>query len=85
MQHQPNRQQECFWPSGRTITRMGTIECLAFLSDIGLDTENDRITSLRMSELRSLIQKLKRDSHENGDCECPAARYIRRGGGKPHP
>ena len=72
--------QECFWPSGRTIRRMNWDQTANFLATMGVEGPYD---GYQLSDLRRLVAKLKRDSHERGDCECPAAAYIRAGGGQP--
>ena len=72
-------QESCNWPSGREIRRLGVSDCRDVLARFGV--EGPEIDSMRMSELRALIHRLKRESHERGDCECPAAVYIRAGGG----
>lgn len=74
------RQTKCHWPSGREIRRMSTQACLDTLASFGV--EGDQLQAMQKSGLRDLISTLKRRSHESGDCECPAAAYIRAGGGQ---
>ena len=71
-------QERCFWPSGAAIRRMKSDECLELLSSMGVEPD----PGMRMGDLRTLVHRLKRESHENGDCECPVAGYIRNGGGQ---
>ena len=76
-------QKECFWPSGKEIKQLSTNACWGVLRKFGIEGEN--VSSQSNRELRSLIRRLKWDSHINGDCECPSAGYIRAGGGRPTP
>lgn len=73
-------QADCYWPSGREIRRMGVAQCRDTLARFGV--EGPEVEVLRMSELRALVHRLKREAHERGDCQCPAAAYIRAGGGQ---
>ena len=68
-------QRECYWPSGREVWRMHSARAREVLMSFGVDKAE--IDALRVSERRHLIQRLKRQSHERGDCECPAAAHIR--------
>lgn len=72
-------QKECHWPSGRAIRRLNSANARAVLARFGV--EGGDVELMDMSELRELVRRLKRESHERGDCECPAAAYIRAGGG----
>lgn len=72
-------QQRCNWPSGREIRRFSVEACLEVLAGFGV--EGPQVRAMRMSELRALIHQLKRESPRWCDCECPAAAYIRAGGG----
>ena len=71
-------QTECFWPSGTAIRHMNSARRLELLSSLGVEPDLE----MSMGDLRQLVHRLKRSSHENGDCDCPAADYIRRGGGQ---
>ena len=58
---------------------MSTVRCHEVLSAFGV--EGPQVKRMQRKALRDLISKLKRQSHLSGDCNCPAAGYIQRGGG----
>ena len=68
-------QTKCFWPSGRTIKNMNTRTCRKVLRDFGV--EGPKIDALTNQQIRSLISQLKKDSHLDGECQCPAAPHVR--------
>ena len=80
------KQTRCFWPSGKAINHMNSFDLRSLLRSFGV--ESPEIDALVGSpeprangQLPKLVSRLKRESHENGDCECPNAASIRAGGG----
>ena len=69
------QQTECFWPSGTVIRRMNRERCLEVLGSFGV--EGAAVEKLSRRALRGTIERLKRQSHTDGSCECPAAQHIR--------
>ncbi len=75
----------CNWPSGREINCLSWAAALDVLNRNGAEMEPAHLEGLRGSDLRALVHRLKRESHESGACECSAAGYIRDGGGTARP
>ena len=51
---------------------MNRAQCLEVLASFGVEGEVEKLM-----HLRPMIEQLKRQSHLDGSCECPAASYIR--------
>ena len=67
---QEQKQTACFWPAGAAIKKMNSTGCKEVLASFGV--EGPKIDQLGRRQLRNLVEDLKRLSHLDHSCECPA-------------